>query len=135
MKKLLILLPLSLFLSGCFGGLGGTGGGETNKLTFSQGKVVEGFPGIPGYKNSQVLESIGYQGKYGLSNVTGDKIEKVIEYYGKALGQLGWETSLKKRSATNYAYGIKNEKQKGEMIMNTAADGKKTAISVFIEER
>lgn len=135
MKRLFVLLFLSLLLSGCIGGLGSTGAGKTNKLSFSQGKAVDGFPGVPGYKNSQVLESLGYRDKYGLSLVSGDKLEKVIEFYGKALGQLGWETSLKKRSSSNYAYVIKNAKQKGEIIINTASDGKRTAISVFVEER
>lgn len=135
MKRFIVLLSLSFILSGCIGGLGSTGPGRTDKLLYSQGRAVEGFPNVPGYKNSQALESIGYKDKYGLSLISKDKLEKVIGFYGKALGQLGWEAQLRKRSATNYAYEIKNEKQKGEIIINTASDGKKTAISVFIEER
>ena len=69
------------------------------------------------------------------SFISDEKLSKVIKFYDESLKKLGWEVTLQKRSETNYVYNIKNASQQGSIIINTAEDGKKTAISIFVSPR
>jgi len=133
MKKLLIVLVLSLILSGCIGV--GSKKGPKADGEFVKGQVVEGFPNVPAYPQAEIIESFGLEGKFGVSSVSGDELAKVVNFFGPALNQLGWQNSLKKNSDTNFEYEISNDEFKGRVTINTAADGKSTAISVSVEPR
>src|SRR3989344_4721031 len=104
MKKLLIVLVLSLILSGCVGV--GSKKGPKADGEFVKGQVVEGFPSVPAYPQAEIIESFGQNGKFGISSISGDELAKVVNFFGPALSQLGWQNSLKKNSDTNFEYGI-----------------------------
>lgn len=134
MKKLLIFLVFPLILSGCFGNLASSSK-KTPKEDYVSGQVIKDFPPVPLYPKAGVIESYGYKNNFGASFMSGDDLEKVIKFYKEALGTLGWENSLKKRSETNFVFIIKNKNYTGELIVNTAADGKKTAITTYVSPR
>lgn len=135
MKVLLFLVIISsIILSGCVPSIGG-GGGIVSSDEFVKGKVARGFPNLPAYPKAQVLESYGNEGSYGASFISGDDLAKVVKFYNGSLPQLGWETQAKKQSETNYSFDIKNAQYQGSVIVNTAADGKKTAITTFVSPR
>lgn len=135
-KHFLLFLVFSLVLSGCIGGfLQGSGGAESKGFEFVKGQVVKGFPPVPQYPKSQLIESFGYDNKFGVSYITGDNIPKVLKFYAGGLSQLGWDMVLKKRSETKYVYEVKNAKYGGTVIINTAGDGKKTAITIALAPR
>ena len=102
---------------------------------FFEGKIVEGFPQLPLYPEVDILESYGFKGKYGAAFISEDKLSKVVNFYGNALKTLGWEATLKQISETNFQYDIKNAANEGKIIINTAADGETTAITVSVEPR
>ena len=133
MKKLIFVVVLSLILSGCFGV--GSKKGPKADGEFVKGQVVEGFPSVPAYPQAEIIESFGLDGKFGVSSISGDELAKVVNFFGPALSQLGWQNSLKKNSDTNFEYEISNDEFKGRVTINTAADGKSTAISVSVEPR
>lgn len=134
MKQLMLVLALSIALSGCIGI--GSKKGPKAEGEFIEGAIVEGFPDLPAYPESLIIESYGSkEGNFGLSSITDDELAKVVNFYGGALTQLGWQNSLKKNSATNFEYEISGDEHKGRVIINTAADGKSTAISISVEPR
>ena len=138
MKKLLLIIVFPLILSGCVSGLGigGGGGGPKADGEFVEGAIVAGFPGVPSYPEATVIESYGSkEGNFGASLITKDKLAKVVNFFGTALPARGWKNSLKQNSDTNYEYEISGNTHKGRVIINTAADGKSTAISISLEPR
>lgn len=137
-KKIILIsfLVVSTFLlTGCVPKLNTTGGGVKSE-EFAKGKVVRGFPqDLPLYKGAVVIESYGGVSGYGASFITDDSLNKVVNFYNLGLAQLGWTVEVKKQSDTNFIFEIKNDKNQGRVIVNTAADGKKTAITVTISGR
>lgn len=132
--KFFVVALLPLVLSGCVGF--GVGGGTSNPQgEFLQGGVVKGFPPVPVYPKVQIGETYGDGNVFGASLVSGDNLAKVLDFYNKGLVQDGWETSLSQISDSNYIFQIKNVNYQGEIIVNTAADGKKTAITVNLTKR
>lgn len=134
MRKLLIFLILAIALSGCTANFGTTSE-KPKKREFLKGAVVKGFPAVPLYPKSKILESYGYKDSYGAAFISGEKLDKVIKFYQQGFGQLGWESTLRRSSDTNYVFSIKNPKYTGELIVNVAADGKKTAITAYVSQR
>lgn len=132
----LFVLVAPLVLSGCFPSVS-TGGPEIHeKSKFVKGAIVANFPAVPLYPESTIIESYSSaNNNFGASAVTKDDIEKVIEFYQKAFGELGWENTLSRQSTNNYLFEIRNAKDKGTVIVNTAADGKSTAITVSVSPR
>lgn len=121
-----------ILLSGCIPSLGG-GGRAPAAGEFVKGGIVKGFPGnIPLYKEAVVVESYGDKDSFGASFVTSDDLAKVVNYYNTALGTLGWNSELRQVSETNYLFDIKSGALGGVIIVNTASDGKKTAITVSV---
>lgn len=134
MTKLFIFLVLSIILAGCKANFG-TVPEKSAKREFLKGAVVKDFPGVPLYPKAKILESYGYKNSYGAAFVSGEKLDKVIKFYQQGLGQLGWESTLRRRSDTNFVFSIKNQKYAGELIVNVAADGKRTAITTYLSQR
>lgn len=136
-KVLLMIFMASvpLVLSACSLQFAGGGGGPKTE-EFAQGKVVKGFPtSMPLYKNAQIVESYGGSGGYGASFIANDNLAKVVNFYNQSLPALGWTVTPRQVSENNYTFEIKNEKDSGRVIVNTASDGKKTAISMSIAGR
>lgn len=131
---LVVLLISTLSLAGCVPPIRQLASGLSAD-GFNKGKIVSGFPPLPLYEKSEVLESYGFNGRYGASFIADDKLEKVVKFYNDSLNVLGWETVLKKQSETNFVFEIKNAQNKGEVIVNRAGDGKKTAITMSVESR
>ena len=100
-----------------------------------EGKVVEGFPALPLFPKSEVIESYGKDGKYGAAFISSGDLVKVVNFYNDSLPRSGWQVSLKQQSETNYFFEIKNDQLEGAIIINTAADGKKTAITISTAPR
>lgn len=126
-----ILVPL--ILSGCIPRVdtsGQEGSGE-----YVRGEVIKGFPSLPLYEGAQVIESYGYGGTWGATFITGDDLGKVVNFYNDSLPKLGWDVVVNARSQANYVFEIENVQNKGEVIVNIAADGKKTAITMAVEPR
>ena len=131
--RLCVVLLFSLLLSGCIPRVGTAvqeGTGE-----YVRGEVVSGFPSLPLYKDSQVVESYGYQGAFGATFMTGDDFAKVVKFYYESLPKLGWDMVVDAKSATNYVFEVKNAQSKGEIIVNIAADDKRVAITIAVEPR
>ena len=135
MKVIIFALFASLILAGCFPSAVTDRGGPSASGEFAKGQIVRGFPSLPSYPKAQVLETYGSKEGFGGSFVSGDELAKVVNFYGPALGQLGWGTVLRQKSESNYVYEIKNDTYMGEVIINTASDGKQTAITIVLEPR
>ncbi len=134
MRFVVLITLASLVLAGCLPTVvRNSASGATGE--FVKGQVIGGFPNLPLYPKAQVLETYGSKEGYGGSFVTQDALAKVVNFYSPALSQLGWEILLRQKSQTNYVYEIKNNTYTGEVIINTAADGKQTAITVASEPR
>ena len=133
-KKIIIVFAFSFLLAGCIPKLGGDGG-ATSQSEFIKGKAISGFPNMPRYPKSQLLESINDKNSFGASFISEENIQKVVDFYSNYLPQTGWESTLVKKTETNYVFEVKNAIYSGEVIVNTASDGKSTAISIFVEPR
>lgn len=134
--KILLVLIISVFLSGCFPGLSnGPEGVSTKPGEFAKGKAVKGFPQLPLYPEAKIIESYGSGNSYGASAYTEDEIGKVVAFYETSLEALGWETTLAEQPVGYYNFDIKNQKQKGSVIVNRAADGKTVAITLSATDR
>ena len=133
-KKIIIVFAFSFFATGCIPRLGGDGG-VTSQSEFIKGKAISGFPNMPRYPKSQLLESINDKNSFGASFISEENIQKVVDFYSNYLPQTGWESTLVKKTETNYVFEIKNATYSGEVIVNVASDGQSTAISVFVEPR
>ena len=133
-RKVIIVFAFSFLLTGCIPKLGGDGG-ATSQSEFIKGKAISGFPNMPRYPKSQLLESINDNNSFGASFISEENFQKVVDFYSSSLPATGWESTLVKKTETNYVFEIKNATYSGEVIVNTASDGKSTAISVFVEPR
>jgi len=132
--RLFAVVALSFLLSACIPTIGSSSPGAS-KDEFKKGAYVTGFPAVPFYKNSKVIESYGFQGKFGSASVTNDDITKVTKFFDESLKPLGWDYSVRQNSATSFEYSINNSKQQGSIIVNTTVDGKKTGITVSVAPR
>ena len=132
--KLFVVLLLTFSLSGCIPTIGNSPSAMA-KDEFKKGSYAAGFPTVPLYKNSKVLESYGFGGKFGSASVTNDDIAKVVQFYNDSLKPLGWDYTVKQNSASSYEFIINNSGQQGSIIVNTTVDGKKTGITVSIAPR
>ncbi|OGD88808.1 hypothetical protein A3I53_01715 [Candidatus Curtissbacteria bacterium RIFCSPLOWO2_02_FULL_40_13b] len=133
-KKILLIAISSLILSACIPRLS-SNGGSTDSGEYAKGKVVAGFPGLPRYPKSQVIETIGQKGSYGGTFVVDKDILKVVKFYNESLPKLGWEVKVRQQSQYNYLFEIKNSNLYGTVIVNTAADGETVAISMAASPR
>jgi len=137
-KKMIFALAIGLVpvvLSACIPTTISKGSSSTPTGEYVKGSVVKGFPAnIPLYKGAKVIESYGNQGSYGATFTSSDSLSKVVDFYNK-LPQLGWDTTISQPSATNFVYDVKGGTFIGEVIVNTAADGKTTAITVSLANR
>ena len=84
---------------------------------------------------ARVLESYGNNGAFGASFISDDDLDKVVKFYDQSLKKLGWESSQHRQSETNYVFEVKNSAYRGSVIVNTAADGKKTVITIAVLAR
>lgn len=135
MKKLMLAIAFSLILSGCLPGIKSKGGPKAEGEFIKQ-QIVRGFPNVPLFPKSKVIESYGTRDKnFGASFVADEDFTKVVNFYGPALLQTGWQNTLAKNSDTNYTYEISNDEFSGRVIINTASDGRQTAISISVEPR
>ena|SRR3989344_3563131 len=135
MRVVIFAVFASLILAGCLPTVVTDRGGPTASGEFAKGQIVKGFPSLPAYPKAQIVETYGSKEGFGGSFVSYDELAKVVNFYGLGLGQLGWETVLRQKSETNYVYEIKNDTYVGEVIINTASNGKQTAITVVLESR
>lgn len=138
MKKFLIvgiLILVPLVLGGCIPSVNTGGSRSQSSPEYAQGAIVEGFPSLPLYEEAVVIESFGFNGKYGAAFVVDESLAKVVSFYSGSLKNLNWDVNLVQNSGTNYVFEIKNSGTKGEVIVNTASDGKKTAITMSVEPR
>ena len=133
--RALTLTALALLLSGCVGFGVGESGTSPAAGEFLKGALAKGFPGVPGYPKARLGESYGDGKSWGAYSVTGDKLEKVVKYYGEILGKTGWERELAQLSQNRYVYEIRNAKYQGTIVVNTAADTESTAITVSLTAR
>ncbi|MEX2028441.1 MAG: hypothetical protein WD988_03020 [Candidatus Curtissbacteria bacterium] len=133
-KFLLVLtiLTVPLVLAGCFPGIGQTN--TVGRDEYIAGAVVPGFPQVPLYPDASVIESYGFEEKYGASIVADDDVARVARFYSDSLPQLLWQTDAS-GSGDRFIFNIKNENQEGMIIVNKAADGKTTAITIAISPR
>ncbi len=134
MRLLLLLFIIPLVLTGCLPKIG-LGGGESPKEEYLKGKVVGNFPNIPLYPKSRVIESYGFNDTFGSSFAIDEDLKKVIEFYNNSFPLLGWEFASRQVSNDNFAYDVKSEKYQGQVVVNTAADGKQTAITISLSPR
>ncbi len=131
--KLIIVIFTALILSGCIPNVGTSGQQGTGE--YVKEKVVDGFPALPFYQDSEVIESYGFGGAYGASFITGDDLQKVVKFYNDSLPKLGWDSELAPKSQTNYVWRVKNQEYSGEVIVNTTSDGEATAINMSVSSR
>lgn len=133
-KKLIVVLLSSFLLAGCIPRLT-TDSSVSSQSEFIKGKAVSGFPNVPRYPKSQLLESINDNNSYGAAFIVDEDIAKVVDFYNNSLSATGWESTAVKKTETNYVFEVKNADYSGEVIVNTVSDSKSTAISVFVEPR
>jgi len=135
-KKLFLLFAFALVLSGCTGGfVGGASNAKADALSWEKGKAVKGFPAVPVYPNARILESFGYSNQWGASYISDKKLTDIVKFYQDSLAQLNWQGDLSKKAETNYVFDIKNDKYTGQIIVNTAADNKKIAITISVRAK
>ena len=133
-KNLLFFLVVAILLAGC-GPQISQNKTQGKDVEFIKGQIVKDFPSVPLYRGAKVEESYGLDKKYGASFSVKDDLVKVVNFYTGSLPTAGWESSLKQISSTNYIFDIKNATSAGTITINTAADGKTTAISIAVEPR
>ncbi len=136
-KRILIfgaLVMIPFVLSGCLPAVGPAtnqqGTGE-----FVKGAAAKGFPLVPLVPKATILESVADKESFGLSAISDNDLGSVVKFYNDSLKQLGWDAQVTKQSETNYVFDIKNDKSQGSVIVNVAADNKKTAITISISPR
>jgi len=128
-----VFLISSIFLTGCLPNIGSSGG-PADADEFVKGQIVRGFPPLPAYENAKVIESYGKDNNFGATIVTNDDLAKVVNFYQDGLELLGWEVSVS-GAGTNFVFDIKNEKNIGSIIINTAADNRRTVITIAVSSR
>jgi|SRR3989344_4133315 len=133
-RKLLIILCLALTLAGCIS-VAGKKSTAKKGVEFAKGTVVDGFPNMPLYPKSRVIETYGEGKKFGGTFYSGEKLAKVVGFYQTTLTQSGWEVAARQVSQSNFVFDVKNTASVGSVIVNTAGDGKQTAITIWVEPR
>ena len=138
MKKFLVLATLfltSIVLSACFHTIG-TSGTASEKGEFAKGRLVEGFgANVPLYKEAVPVETYASEDAFGGSFMSEDSFSKVFKYYQETLPKLGWEMEVGSQSESNYVFDIRNQEYRGSVIVNVAADGRSTAITIAVSKR
>lgn len=134
--KLVIYLMVPMLLAGCIPSLRrDRAGQQSGSSQFLKGTISGQFPNLPRYPQSQVIESYNVGDLFGVFFISEEGLGKVVNFYIDALADLQWESELKKQSETHYVFEFKNERHKGSIIINRAAGGRKTAITVYGEPR
>lgn len=133
-KKLAVLILISTMLAGCLPSASPKNQQKSGQ-EFVKGAVVAGFPNLPLYPGAKVVETFKQDKKYGGSFMVRDDLVKVVNFYSKVLPEGGFESKLAQNSSSNYTFSISNSTTAGKIIVNTAADGKQTAITISIEGR
>lgn len=131
-QKIILVMLVSVVISGCLPSVGNSSKLPKPEGEFKKGAIVAGFPSLPSYPKAKVIESYGSSQSFGASMVTGDNLAKVFEFYNGAFAPLGWTSTARKKSDTNIVYDVKNDKYAGQVIINTASDGKTTAITIAV---
>lgn len=131
---MVLTVVVSVLMAGCVPSVGNT------KLPnpegeFKKGAIVSGFPPLPSYPKSTVVESYGSAQSFGASFVSEDSLIKVYDFYNVSFGPLGWTATAFKKSDSNIVFDVKNDKYAGQVIINTAIDGKTTAITIAVSEK
>ena len=134
-KFIFLLLAVPLFLAACLPRIGGGGQETAVKEEYLKGKVVSGFPNVPLYPKAQVIESYGNKSSYGASFFVDEDLKKVLDFYRSSLVSTGWEASENQKATDNYVFEVKNKDYRGQVIVNTASDGKQTAITISVAAR
>lgn len=137
MKKLLLVVVLSFMLSGCYGGFFGKTP-SAQKLEpgeFLRGRVASGFPALPLYPESKLVESYNDKGSYGATAFTKDDIGKVVEYFDENLSLLGWKFVKTQGPGAGYTFNVENQSRRGWVIINYAIDGKTVGITYAVTKR
>ncbi|MDO8486889.1 MAG: hypothetical protein Q7S45_01145 [Candidatus Curtissbacteria bacterium] len=129
-KILFFLVCVPFLLSGCIPSVGQQD--MTGKDEYIRGAAAPGFPSVPLYKGAQVVESYGFEGKFGASLITGGDLSRVVKFYSETLPTLGWDASVSASGVNSFTFDIKNQTQQGTIIVNTAADGETTAITISV---
>lgn len=133
--QLCVFASISLILSACIPALTSSQSGP-KEGEFVKGRLARGFGGnVPLYKEAVVIESFAAESSYGGSFVTDDDLPRVYKYYQEVLPQLGWESQAREQAENNYIFEIKNSEYRGEIIVNVAGDGEKTAIGIAVSAR
>lgn len=133
-KKVLFVVFIALVLTGCIP-VASKKSTVKKGEEFTKGAVVEGFPNVPLYPKSKTVETFGQGERFGGSFYNEEKLAKVVNFYSANLAKTGWESTLRQVSADNFVFDIKNSKRAGSIIVNTAADGKHTAITISLGPR
>lgn len=129
------LFLMSIVLSACFHTVG-TSGTASEKGEFAKGEIVKGFgANVPLYKEAQVIETYGSEDNYGGAFISEDSLSRVLKFYEEVLPKLGWEAERQSQSETNHVFDIRNQEYRGSVIVNVAADGKSTAITIAVSKR
>lgn len=138
MKKILavaILFLTSIVLSACIPTIG-TPETAGEKGEFAKGKIVRGFAGnVPLYKEAVPVETYASEDAFGGSFISEDSLSGVLKFYQETLPKLGWETAVSSLTEANYVLDIKNQEYRGSVIVNVAADGRSTAITIAVAKR
>lgn len=133
-KKIFIAFCFALVLAGCIP-VASKKSNVTKGEEFLKGKIIDGFPNVPLYPKSKAIETFGQGEKYGGTFYNEEKLAEVINFYSTTLVKTGWESTLRQVSANNFVFDIKSSKRVGSIIVNTAADGKHTAITISLGPR
>lgn len=134
-QKAVLIFLASVVVTGCVPGIGGGTAQVKPEGEFMAGAVVPGFPPLPIFPKAKVIESYGTGQSFGANLTSNESLAKVFEFYNGAFTPLGWTAVAHKKSDTNIVYDIKNDKYAGQLIINTASDGKSTAITVAVSTR
>jgi len=136
MKKIILVLFLSIALAGCFPGLRNSSSDPVAEPgEFVKGRAVNGFPDLPLYPKARLIETYGNGTSYGANAYSRDEIVKVIKFYEESLPKLGWESALVQDKSGSYVFTVNNKTQKGWVIVNTASDFKTIAITLAVTAR
>lgn len=128
-----IITVCGIFLTGCVPNLGGSGATPVAE-EYLKGGIVTGFPALPYYEKAKVIESYGDEVNFGATLVTDDELAKVVNFYQDALEVQGWDVAVS-GAGSNFEFDIKNAQRTGSIIINTAADNRRTVITVAISPR
>lgn len=131
-QNIILIVVASVLITGCLPNVGDNTKLPKPEGEFKKGVMVSGFPPLPGYPKAKIIESYGSSQSFGASFVTDDNLVKVFDFYNVSFAPLGWTATAHKKSDTNIVFDVKNDKYAGQVIINTAIDGKTTAITIAV---